>query len=455
MWGCSHVQYLNAQNDSKKDEYVSIARVEKGDKIGYINGKGEEIVPVEFDEGSYGYQLQENRITVRKGKNWYIYDIQGKLLLDLKDKYKYVGISGDHLFFVSKKDIHIWNEDSTAYSYDFEELNFIDVTDKHKIRVTHGLNNLSIEYPSNIRYQNGFLRLPVPACERCASKLIGFADTNGKVILQPDIFPANSTYLFNEGLLFTPNSKYSTFSDTLARFGFINPKGEWVIEPTYLWDGDSRFVDGAAIVDSTIIKNDPISESTSSNSFLINRKGKRVFPRDIQVDANTEIIDSVLIVTKCFGDSLKYALAKTDGSFITDFKFDLIRSFEGFGHYATMIGKDHMYLNKNGKQVDWEVSKITYSDTTSFSAYTWTSDFEYGLACIYDKDRRAAVIDMDGNIILPPYDKPVRFEGGLIKALLSYGNSPEGLRYQYYDRKGKPIQFKEYDKIYEFRMLKL
>ena len=130
--GCASLKagFDRSQMDSLNHQYISIARVEHDGKIGYINGKGEEVLPVEFDEGSYGHQLAENTITVRKGKNWLIYDVEGKLILDLKDKYKYVGIAGDDLLFVSENGIHIWNEDSTAYSYDFEELSFIDLSGK-------------------------------------------------------------------------------------------------------------------------------------------------------------------------------------------------------------------------------------------------------------------------------------------------------------------------------------
>ena len=77
------------------------------------------------------------------------------------------------------------------------------------------------------------------------------------------------------------------------------------------------------------------------------------------------------------------------------------------------------------------------------------------LACLYFENNQTAVIDMNGNIVKPPSDKRPRLEGGIIKVMLSHANLPQGLVFEYYDRKGKLIPFKDYDKISEFKYLKL
>lgn len=359
----------NLPSTSATEQYISIVRVEKDDKVGYVNGWGEEILPVEFDEGSFHFY--ENRITVRKGENWYIYDVQGNLLLNLEDRYKFVGISGDDLFFVSNK---LTREKSNYYYFyrfdDLDELRFIDLSGEEKVVVRHGLD-LSQDFP------------------------------------------------------------------------------------TYLWLSDSRFVDGAAIVDSTIIPNDPTNKSTLSNTFLINHRGERVFPRDVHIMRNTTIEDSTVIVEKYFGEQLKFALAKTDGTFLTDFTFDFIHTFYGRGYYSAEVGNTHLYLDKNGKPVHAELTSSEGRDDLPFSSFSRPSHYTDGLAFLYYEDKRIDVIDMESHVILSFSDRSLGIEGGIIKVWPVAPSPPEGPMFQYYDRKGRLLEFKEYDKVFEFRYLRL
>ena len=456
MWACQAIKSVDSDGpfSTDADPYVSIARVEKDGKVGYINGWGEEVLPVEFDEGSF--QFYDNRITVRKEESWYIYDVQGNLLLDLGDRYKYVGSSGNDLIYVAPEGTRRKSNRYDFYDLDFDVLRFIDLSGKEALVIDHQLN-LYCDFPSTIRFQNGFLRLYTPACPRCANRFIGFADKTGKVVVEPAFHDPQTISPLSEGLCFAGNGRYQEVRDNPARFGFIDTTGTWAIEPTYLWLSYSQFVDGAAIVDSVIVENDPTNKSKLSNTFLIDHEGKRVFPRDVHIMRNTHIQDSIVVAEKYFGEQLKFALAKTDGTFITDFKFDFIIPFRGQGHYTADIGNDRIYINKNGEQIHAALTdrENQERDPTIFSRLSRPGNYVDGLSLVYLENKETAVIDMDGHIIATFTDRSPQIEGGIIKLMLSHANSPQGLVFQYYDRKGRPFQVDAYDKVFEFKYLKL
>ncbi len=435
--------------ESTQDSYISIARVEKGDKVGYVNGWGEEILPVEFDEGSFQYF--ENRIRVRQGENWYIYDVEGNLLLDLKDKYKFVGYSGDDLFFVTNTVTRQKSNYYFHYQFNYDELKFIDLSGQEKVSIKHGLR-LYTDYPTTLRLDNGLLKLEVSACKSCANKLIGFVNKKGEIVVDPIFHPADTKYLYNEGLLFVAKDGTSKYK---ALHGFIDEGGNWVIDPTYRYRASSYFVDGAAIVDSTVIKNDPFNKSTMSNTFLINHQGERVFARDVHIMRNIGIVDSIVVVEKYFGEQLKFALAKTDGTFNTDFKYDNIISFHGHGHYLASIGEEQWYLDKNGNRVNHDLKPFEGKDEEVYTAFSRPSNYKDGLAIIYGKEKQTSVVDMEGSVIKTFDDKYPSFEGGLIIITVQDPNNTNEWIKQYYDRNGKLIVFKEYDKIFDFQFLKL
>lgn len=454
-FACKPLQKIDSESqlNTRDYQYTSVARVERGDKVGYVNGWGEEILPVEFDEGSHVFY--ENRITVRKGENWYIYDVLGNLLLDLGEKYKYVGYSGDGLHFVSPDVERVKSNYYFHYPFNLDELRFIDISGKEKV-IIKPEKRLFIESPGWMRFKNGYLHLSVIECDTCRIPVMGYADTKGNIVLMPGVYSAETGSTFQEDLLFAGKERYSQNRSTNASYGFVNLAGEWAIAPTYYWIGSSEFVDGAAIVDSVIVENDPNNKSTLSNTFLINPKGERIFPKDVHIMRNIMIHDSVVVVEKYFGEQLKFALAKTDGSFITDFKFDFIQPFYGHGLYLAQMGQEQLYLNRDGKQVNSEWTGLNDQEKTPFySGLSRSNHYKDGLAILYFEDKKTAVIDMDRNIIRTFPTHRISIEGGIIREVVTPSSSPEGLVLQYYDLEGKPFQLDGYDKVFEFKCLKL
>ena len=75
-----------AQNWTKLYDYVDefafgLAKVTKGDKAGFVNAKGEVIVPLIYDEAM---TFREGKATVRIDNKWGYLDSTGKLIEELK-----------------------------------------------------------------------------------------------------------------------------------------------------------------------------------------------------------------------------------------------------------------------------------------------------------------------------------------------------------------------------------
>lgn len=433
------------------EEFTSIARVVKNNKVGYVNGKGHEIIPVEFDEG--GFSFKENRITLRKGENWFVYNVYGDLVLALQDRYKFVGSSGDDLFFVSNKVDRISKQDLTYYqNFDLSELIFIDLQGVEKFVIKPKFK-LSIEYPSNLRYVNGYLKLDVAACETCASKLVGFADSTGQVVIEPRFHESWYGQDFSEGLSKTPNMRFEGEQRTYStcKYGFINTKGEWVIDTLYSSHPIQGFQDGAAIVDlSTIEMGWGDVLRNKSNIFAINKKGERLFDESINVQSGEGILDSIMILSKMINDTIMYALGNTKGEMVTDFEYENIRSatgryYEAYGYYSAFKNNESLYLSKKGEEIRF--------DTSQYNGLRIGS-FQDGLSIAFDADNKSCVFNMNGNIVMPMSKKRFSIEGGIIREDI-FDRETNKRTKKYYDRSGQAINFDHYDSMRDFEFIKV
>jgi hypothetical protein len=176
---------------------------------------------------------------------------------------------------------------------------------------------------------------------------------------------------------------------------------------------------------------------------LINKKGEKIFGDSISVA--TDISEGKVGVSKMVGEERKYALARVDGSFLTDFVYDDIRApFRG-GYFVVERDSTTAFLDREGK---W----FRPVDLPFYNRC------EYGIGRIQDHfwGQKTCYITLQGEIILPLEQRGyTQVEGGMIK--VRTGGSPwnHNETFEYYHRNGEKPDLSDYDEVYQFQLIRL
>jgi len=214
-----------------------LAAFKKDEKYGYINAKAEVVIPAEYDlahsfsEGlaliSYSDSIMMitagESFYVPKDNNYYFIDKTGQKVIDVT-KYNYVSSFKNGVAFGN---VPIRN--TAGYQMYSKQMMF-DKTGKI----------LNSRYNTYVNFQKSFNLIPFSN-----KKLYGYLNTKGEIKIPSQFY---SVQPFSEGLAavgIIPEEHQNN-----VRIGFIDEKGEWLIEPQFGYM--NAFSEGIAIGNDTL-----------------------------------------------------------------------------------------------------------------------------------------------------------------------------------------------------------
>lgn len=419
----------SAQSNSIQRESVSLVCVQKGEKYGFVDDLGVEIIPCEFDHPS---TFSDEWVALKKGDNWAYYDANGNKILALKNRFTYCGDFHEGVAFVSSISSKGAVYPTKAYWKNISrELQYINKKGEVLFKIK---NEWEYGYPSIDKegFFDGWLKITMKPDPVKFERLISYLDKTGKLHL-PFNFrdESNATETFSEGLAdvglrtYLPGEK-----KPVIKYGYINKDGNWQIPPIYTMVYPFKY--GAAMV------NDQMPNSNQP-AFLIDTLGNRIFPLDVETFP-LKIRDNLIAVSKAersvetgyeIMGTRRYALAKLNGTMITDFIFGALTPGEtsqdlwnaSLPEDPNSIG----YVNDQGEVV------IPYQ-------FGWQSSiFRNGLAIVKIKNDKSsqAVINIKGEYVIPPKPEAnFQIMGGII-----LDNTKDGKKY---NRNGQTIPLEGY-----------
>lgn len=202
-------------------------------------------------------------------------------------------------------------------------------------------------------------------------------------------------YNFHEGL--------SRVIDAEGKNGFVNKKGEVVIEPNYFLAGD--FHEGLAFVQSEEAsgyidkKGNLVFASSPDNAYghfeglainnvdggqygYIDKKGEVIIP--FQFDGANEFVEGLA----CVKTGGKYGYIDKKGNYVINPQYDFADSFSE-GLAAVRQGRKFGYINRKGKMVIDPIFSIA-------------RDFVGGYAFVENSDEKYGIINSKGDFIVKP-----------------------------------------------------
>lgn len=440
LLGC---QSLISQEEAlSNQEYTSLLCVRKDGKFGFINEWGEEVIPCIYDQPSAFY---EGLAALKKGKRWAYFNARGQNVLDLKKRFTHCGDFHDGAALVST----IPTLDTLlifgAYWKGIcDDLQFINKKGETLFKVENQWN-ANCALIESIGFADGLLKITQ---ETPNGKLIGFLDKEGQVKLpfSPRDLGGRKS-VFSEGLIVSGVKKIDPHTDKeRSYYGYQDPSGTWKIPPIYI--KATPFNHGVSVVWEENPK-----RQYSYRTYLINKNGERVFPNDIETNERL-VRDSILAVYKpylneddievfgSYGQYRRYALARVDGSLITDFIFaDLQPGKSSEDPWMASLPDKKAYgtLDDQGNVV------LPYQFPSVYFP------FEHGLAVVElpDEEQGRAVINAEGDIIFPT-DPDARFE---VKAGIISNFADE--KFSYFNADGQLINLDDYEVAGIFEHLSL
>ena len=324
------------------------------DKWGYINSEGEVVIDFIYDYAGF---FADGTAVISLNGRYGVIDLEGNTVI--KPQYDYIGYFSEGLARI------------VQYDADTARHGFID-------------KDGNVFYKDYFNNNTGDFHDGLAVFEKDLN--FGYVDKNGNIVIQPEYFMA---YDFSEGLAAVANEDdkhgfidkngnlvipfkfehnlegtylYQGFSDGLAavcmdgKFGYINTKGDFVIEPRY--DYAERFSDGLALV----IADGLYGYIDRSGNYVIEPKFAHAssFQNDFafaRMPGNTDYIETG-----------GYALINKAGDFITGenlfyeqgggYTFILEWSTGFVGELARGVmmvdnSPKFVYINKNG-DIIWE-----------------------------------------------------------------------------------------------------
>jgi len=188
------------------------------EKFGYINKKGDIVIPLQFDAAK---KFESGLARVKKGDKWGMIDFEGNVVIPF-----------------SYNDIFPFNE-GLALSWNSGNFGYIDID--NTIRIPHTLNG------------GGFFNEGLAKAKK--GKTWGFINTDGEFTILPTFEKVSDFHnkvafvrvdkkwgLLNkngEYVIIPTFDKVESFSDSIAavkvnkKWGYINTSGKWIIEAVY------------------------------------------------------------------------------------------------------------------------------------------------------------------------------------------------------------------------------
>lgn len=224
---------------------------------------------------------------------------------------------------------------------------------------------------------------------------------------------------------FSSISNLASFTDTLKRFGFIDKKGNIIVEPKY-----------QAIYDWDI----------NTGLVYVNRDGRFGFMNKNGIEIIPCIYDQTHGTPEHFYKGIvrmrkngKYGILDINGKTVVDFEYDFFYGYEwleGFPKEYMVAKKDGEYFYINMKTFETIKTPYEYAGefhdgmgmvkmgnsygyvNSSFKlsvpcVYRIARNFSEGLAAVSDSSEKWGYVDRDGNLVIPfDYDKAAEFCNG-------------------------------------------
>lgn len=357
-------------------------------------------IEIECDE--FSQVIDSNHILVKKGNNYGIIDINGKLLIDytIKDP-----IISENILLTIKSNASglselidlstlkpIWSGNVTQYHpftngyahiYDFRDSDmstssfFIDKQGRKIFDLPKNTNN--IKYGETFSFSNEVVRIPINNSKTNEEYFI-YLDNSGNKIMEKSFSIAKDFYYdlaktcvkkydnFHWGFIdkkgnviidYLYTKEPTSFSDSIARventnglFGFINLKGNIVLEPQYVFA--TGFYKGFALV----------KKDYTGEFLLINKKGEIIktynsfkhFNRSDRTEQSIlfikELVDNGILNTgTSYAKFIDYdgkVLFNEKGLTVDEFKNGLAK----FSRFNLKTGKTvYGILNKKGETI--------------------------------------------------------------------------------------------------------
>ncbi|MEM6316411.1 MAG: WG repeat-containing protein [Bacteroidota bacterium] len=428
------LHFINAQ------DYVSLVKVQKDGKYGYLNDEGKAIIPCEYDIIS---NFHQGWVAATRDNYWTYFNAQGDTVLDIGTRYTFCGDFQDDVAFVTTQPVTV-DSSENWWTVSNTVLEFINRKGQRIFRQPNHWN-IAFKHPYEMAFFDGMLIVSTTFLPGNYQMHHGYFDKKGQLVL-PFEFRRQHRYIenFSEGLAgigIATIEDYDLPDETQGLYGFINKKGGWVIPPKYREIQPFRY--GAALV------KDPSPDLKFPRYFLINKQGKSIFG-PTEETAQKYLRDSIVAIYKNGRDSvgnrdfksMKVALAKTDGTMITDYVFGGLRA--GIGPKALWRARI--------KLPDGKLSKVGFVNDRGELVIPYQYEdsrkgFENGLAIVQvevDGIWQNAVINANNEMVRPPEPKAKYYlRGGVI---LHYeGEAPDDpFGWNYYNKKGQLIDFSGY-----------
>lgn len=257
----------------KMSEKCPVTRVKLNERYGLYNSKNEEVLPCEY--GVF-YSNDEGYLTIQKFESE-SYKTKRKALVEAE--------TGKIIIPFDYMDMGDFSEGLVACENLNGEYGFLDLKGNVIVPFIYGDAGNFSEGLAPVYKQVGYMytvlgRVPKYKC--------GYIDTKGNVVIP---FEFQETYSasvneFHEGLAVQGVSNNNKFGN---RFGYIDKKGKWVIEPKY--DTAENFENGIASV------------AINDKYGYVNKKGEAIIPCIYDEYGGYLVNDSTIEIEK---DGVKY-----------------------------------------------------------------------------------------------------------------------------------------------------
>lgn len=383
----SHIKHEPFLMDRKIQLYAATVKTARGNYWGFINENGVMVIPPQYE---FAFDFQDN----------------GLAIVQLKDHFGVIDQSGRYVVKPVYDSINQFSE-GRAIVLDHHNFSVIDETGMI-------LNPKPYEFIGD--YHEG--RALFHQIDDQEVSKYGYLDLQGKVVIPPQYQAANN---FTEGKAFIKikDSKYALIGlngESLANFnypyvgmpgdgllafqektngkyGYIDEYGNVIISPRYT--GAQPFRDGRAVV--------YISEDHRKKSGLIRKDGNYILSpeyNDILLLGETRAAIGKAIDEKKTFIGSKYAIADTNGNFLTDYRFYGVMDY--VNGIASVYDDTHtFFIDRNGKTVQ-NLPKVRGGGALTLIGIVVQSNVDQRLSYF---DRSGKVIWKQNTIIplKPPY----------------------------------------------------
>ena len=350
-------EYYTEENGYRYAGYIVLQKTQEGYRYGYIDNKGKEILPTEYNEitrvtgihdnenaylicaknGQYGLMKKEETVlnheyqsiqydeansvfVIEKSRKYGIANISGEEIVPVK--YNEIDITGIYFYAKNEQGTTVYNSNGTEVNIDANVAILNTDNEKYKIRID---NTEGTKY--------------------------GVINKEGKQLIE-------EKYNYIEYLY----DNYFIVSDENGKLGVLDDKGKTKVETNHdslqkIQDtdllqatlGESQMTE---IYNKTMEKICEMPNATIAVENYIkiyNEEEEKYFDKDGKELKNTEVYSSNKLFVAKKGD--KYGFVDKNGNLVVDYKYDKAYEFNNYG--VATVKKEEKWgaINEQGQEV--------------------------------------------------------------------------------------------------------